>query len=165
MTVDVDVDSARAAILSAAEFDWTWSTDNVQRFCEQRGWRIKRELEYGFEVETGFTGPGICMAFSDGKGVVNHIDFTISAKVEPDDMDGMAELSTALEHLTDELKPVLGNPVDRTITDSGIRIQINLPQVEIFLSLTSGVVWVNFTSPAYQRQQEEWDRQLAMGPP
>ncbi|MEV0708216.1 DUF6301 family protein [Nocardia aurea] len=163
MTADMDVVSARAVVLSAADFDWTWSTDDVRRFCARTGWRIDGESQYGFIISTGIAGLGICQAASE-KGVLKQIDCSISAKVEPDDLDGSAELSTAFERLTDELTLALGSPVSRTAT-TGPRLRWNLPHLVIYVSLTHGVVWLLLRSLEAQRQEEEWDEQLAMGPP
>ncbi|MFF0614125.1 DUF6301 family protein [Nocardia tengchongensis] len=42
LTVRADYDGADRIASAAAEFDWTWTAGDIQRFCDVLGWRIAK---------------------------------------------------------------------------------------------------------------------------
>ncbi|WP_216917683.1 DUF6301 family protein [Nocardia noduli] len=159
--MSVDVDGGLAAIRAAGDFEWSWSTGDVVMFSGLMGWHIESESEYGAIIRTNFAlGLRIAQSGAD-EGVVNHINFNISAKPDPDDFPGLAEVAGVFDSLVNMLTLRLGDPVDgEPVSSIGTRIRWDLPRVVIFLSLVRGVIWVQLANPDWQRQQEEWDRKF-----
>lgn len=49
----VDIEGATRIARLAAEFDWTWSVDDLEPFCAQAGWEVVELDQTGASIRTG----------------------------------------------------------------------------------------------------------------
>ncbi|WP_330185023.1 DUF6301 family protein [Nocardia sp. NBC_01503] len=148
--MQADLDHAQDVIRIAARLDWTWSVDDLDRFCAATGWTVATRFESGGSLTTDLSAatPGARFLISDGR--INYVSFTV---VETDDgelvLDSFADLGG-------RMVATLGQPTWRK-PGGRPKMRWDLPKVVVFLSTLESEVFVRLVRPEYQREEDYID--------
>ena len=152
----VDIEGATRIARLAAEFDWTWTVDDLEPFCTQAGWEV---------VELDQNGASIRTNLHVSRPKANMYRFNRS----------MQYISILVTDLADDATPM---PVVRPLLDEGFTnldvaltallgaatsaepgpeavLRWDLPKAVITLNLSVSAIFLDLKSPEYQAWMDE----------
>ncbi|WP_446223497.1 DUF6301 family protein [Nocardia sp. IBHARD005] len=156
-----DIERAAQAVRAAAEFDWTWTVNDLHPFCDQVGWQLSGLDEQVPAATTNLevNRPDALLYVADVSTTersrpIDQISFRASDVVLGQNDLG-PELDEVFDALAQRVFEVLGRrPVDWWIEPRrGLRWDTQNLVVTTTISATS--VYIDLVSPAYQRWNEE----------
>ena len=152
----VDIEGATRIARLAAEFDWTWTIDDLEPFCTQAGWELVELMQGGASIRTNFhvSLPKANMyRFNRSMQYISILvtdvadDATPMTVVRPLLDEGFTNLDVALTAL-------LGTaPIAEPGPEAFIRW--DLPKVVVELSMSFSAIHLDLTSPGYQAWMDE----------
>ncbi|MGB3362341.1 MAG: DUF6301 family protein [Rhodococcus qingshengii] len=152
----VDIEGATRIARLAAEFDWTWSVDDLEPFCAQAGWEVVELDQTGASIRTGLrVGRPESIMF----GRQHRMDWiSIFVSDVADDATPMTVVRPLLvERFTNldvAFTALLGTA---TSAEPGpeATIRCDLPKAVITLNLGFSAIHLHLTSPGYQAWVDE----------
>jgi hypothetical protein len=166
--MQADIEGAIRVARLAANFDWTWTVENVQRFYREAGWQSDSDPKSGAELRTGlmvsepwgsaeyaaefFRDYGI-----DG-GEVKHFLVLVTDVVDDASLAGHRWLVDAFSELADRIEHEVGPSLGRVKVADPTMVW-KLPKAVLFLSTDTddAAIQMKIVNPAYQ----EWLDRLA----
>ncbi|MFF0632977.1 DUF6301 family protein [Nocardia sp. NPDC004151] len=149
----VDIDGATRIARTAAEFDWTWYVEDIERFCSTLGWEVASRGEYGAEIHTNLPISHPAADVYWQKRTVNYISTRIS-DMPVESNEQRRALLAGFAELPEALIEVLGAPTGM-LTDEQAVIRWDLPKVVLFIRLSDHAVSLKLVSPEYQAWKDE----------
>ena len=152
----VDIEGATRIARLAAEFDWTWSVDDLEPFCARAGWEVVELDQTGASIRTGLrVGRPESIMF----GRQHRMDWiSIFVSDVADDATPMTVVSPLLvegfTNLDVAFTALLGTA---TSAEPGpeATIRWDLPKAVITLNLGFSAIHLHLTSPGYQAWVDE----------
>lgn len=154
-----DIEGAVRTARLAAHFDWTWDSEDLERFCAAAGWQPERFSATGAEIITNLD---INRRTGDAHltwGPLNYIDIWVTDVADPD-----TDIPEVMAEFLAELSvPMTAEFGEGTPVTSGIvkELRWDLPNVVIILSAGPGWVAMYLVSPKHQawtdEPEDEWD--------
>ncbi|MGR6584737.1 DUF6301 family protein [Rhodococcus qingshengii] len=152
----VDIEGATRIARLAAEFDWTWSVDDLEPFCAQAGWEVVELDQTGASIRTGLrVGRPESIMF----GRQHRMDWiSIFVSDVADDATPMTVVRPLLvegfTNLDVVFTALLGTA---TSAEPGpeATIRWDLPKAVITLNLGFSAIHLHLTSPGYQAWVDE----------
>ncbi len=152
----VDIGGATRVARLAAEFDWTWSVDDIPRFCKSTGWEILQSGEYGAELRTDLQVQHPTASAFWQKRTISYITIDITDSAENDFSERVSG-EHAVEGFTDlsaALTAVLGAP-SRHAPGADATVGWNAPDAVINLSSIPDAINLHIVNPEYQAWLDE----------
>ncbi|MFI9508416.1 DUF6301 family protein [Nocardia sp. NPDC052566] len=156
-----DVERAAQAVRTAAVFEWTWTVNDLQPFCDGVGWELSG-LEGGspgMTTNLDVNRPDVLLYVKaierpDASRTLNQISYRVS-DVVLDRTDLQPELDEVFDALAQRVFEMLGKrPTDWWIEPTrGLRWDFQNIVVTTTISATS--VYVDLVNPAYQQWHDE----------
>ncbi|MFI9508418.1 DUF6301 family protein [Nocardia sp. NPDC052566] len=156
-----DVERAAQAVRAAAVFDWTWTVNDLQPFCDRVGWQLSGHDQRLPSVSTNLdvNRPDALLFIADASEIeqprrIKQIAFRAS-DVVLGRTDLQQELDEVFDNLVQRVFEVVGQrPTDWWIEPTrGFRWDLSAAVVTAKISATS--VYMYLVSPAYQRRNDE----------
>ncbi|MFE3058676.1 DUF6301 family protein [Nocardia sp. NPDC059239] len=159
--MQVDIAGAVRIARLAADFEWTWTVENLKRFYREAGWQSESDQDLGGKLRTGLMvsvpcgyaeyAPDFFRDYVIDEGEVEYLLALVTDMVEDTSRDGHIWLVDAFVELADQLALELGTPLGR-VTASNPRIAWILPRAVLFLSVdTEGAsIRLKIVNLAYQ---------------
>jgi hypothetical protein len=148
--LQADLDGAVRVAQLAAEFDWSWKPDDVQRFCQAAGWTVTDIFEGGATLTTDLdlARPAAYPRFRDDlKSILVFV-----AAVPDGEYDGTTRPASELDtDLVKRLTGLFGKPTRRRRTKRGVESDWELPTLAITITPGDTSIGLHLNSPAYQR--------------
>ncbi|WP_278261151.1 DUF6301 family protein [Nocardia sp. AG03] len=162
----VDIDRAAQVVRVAAEFDWSWTADDLPAFSERVGWHLDRldtrwpSLNTNLDVNRTDTMLNVGSAAQPGgPRQLKQIAFSVTDVV----VDGPS-VEPALNGVFDDLWQAVFEVVGKRPTGWWIvpsrGLRWDLPSVVVTVTMSARSVYVRLVSPAYQRWNDENDQSL-----
>lgn len=149
----VDIDGATRIARAAAEFDWTWYIEDIERFCVILGWELTRRGENGASILTNLPINRPKSRVYSQKRKIDYISVWVSDVAGEDGhqgrvlIDGFVEIHAALIE-------VLGPPTGM-LSDDEPEIRWDFPKVVLFISLGDRSINLEIVNPEHQAWKEE----------
>lgn len=152
----VDIKGATRIARLAAEFDWTWSVDDLEPFCAQAGWEVVELDQTGASIRTGLrVGRPESIMFGRQHRMdwisifVSDVadDATPMTVVRPLLVEGFTNLDVAFTALLGTATSAEPGPE--------ATIRWDLPKAVITLNLGFSAIHLHLTSPGYQAWVDE----------
>ncbi|MEU4411609.1 DUF6301 family protein [Nocardia salmonicida] len=148
-----------AKVCIASKFDWTWTFDNIRRFCEIVGWHEDSDPENSYSIEGGgdlntdidVRQPGASLSVRNGD--IRYCSFKAIDTVSLRDADGDVTAERMLEefnNLADVIESLIGSPLRRfREIDQTSEIAWMFPKVVIRLRRSTQGFRVWMMNPRY----------------
>ncbi|MFF0614147.1 DUF6301 family protein [Nocardia tengchongensis] len=163
-----DYDGADRIASAAAEFDWTWTAGDIQRFCDVLGWRIAETDSSAVTLATNISvGHPESFAYfdsdhrtelGDSDQAITWIWIAIMDDGEIGDPGLISSLDTVFREFGERMTVILGEPTSRRGWDS----EVGWPNIVwetsgVVIQLTEDVekVSVSLRDPVWFRASEE----------
>ncbi|MGW0249135.1 DUF6301 family protein [Nocardia goodfellowii] len=151
----------------ATEFDWTWTVDDLQPFCDQVGWQVSGLDEQDPEATTNLeiNRPDAVLYVADTPAAersrpIDQISFRASDVVlDRDDLE--PELDEVFDALVQRIFELIGQRPTGWWIEPTRGLNWDLPRLFLEAKISATSVYVHLVSPAYQQWQEEIERQAA----
>jgi hypothetical protein len=152
----VDIEGATRIARLAAEFDWTWSVDDLEPFCAQAGWEVVELDQTGASIRTGLrVGQSESIMFGRQHRMdwisifVSDVadDATPMTVVRPLLVEGFTNLDVAFTALLGTATSAEPGPE--------ATIRWDLPKVVVELGMSPRAIHLQLTSPKYQAWVDE----------
>lgn len=163
--MEADLDGAARIARAAAEFDWTWTTSDVARFCEMVGWRVDDRGDLGLimstdlrvrrRVSTAFTDSGVAPQLAAAGQDIENFSTYVADYPLPARLPTPAEVSVQYGLLRGRLIADLGQPIRRSGAPDRPQISWEFANVVLFLSQLSRSVNLDFVNPLYQQWEDD----------
>ncbi|MBP1158236.1 MULTISPECIES: DUF6301 family protein [unclassified Rhodococcus (in: high G+C Gram-positive bacteria)] len=154
-----DIEGAVRTARLAAHFDWTWDSEDLERFCAAAGWQAER---FSDNAATLTTNLDINRRSGDASliwGPLQIIRLWVTDVADPG-----TRMPEVMAELLGELSvPMAAEFGEGTPVTSGIvkKLRWDLPNVVIILSAGLGSVAMRLVSPKHQawtdEPEDEWD--------
>ncbi|WP_216917975.1 DUF6301 family protein [Nocardia noduli] len=155
-----DFDRAAEIVRLAADFDWTWSRDDLDRFCAAAHWTVTEYRSLGASIATDLDiEDPQGSAFLDADSV-RYIDFGVTDRLGKQEAASSELPAVWFRGLSDRLVAELGLPTRRRDTE----LRWDLPAVVIVARRARQDNYVAMTSPQYRAEQDRIDEDLANRP-
>ncbi|QVI19079.1 hypothetical protein KHQ06_21705 [Nocardia tengchongensis] len=117
-----DIEGAVRIARLAADFEWTWTVENIERFCRIAGWQqpVSDEFGFGAEILTDLrvSRPAAYAAYDSDfyqltglpEGEVPYIVVALSDAIPGDSPEIYEPLVDSFSEITDRLVPAFGQP-------------------------------------------------------
>ncbi|MCU1647553.1 MAG: hypothetical protein JWN03_7828 [Nocardia sp.] len=178
--MQVDLDGAIRIARLAADFHWTWSEGDLERFCNRAGWKVIDSWRLGTSFQTDLkvsipkahaqVDDGVVRVMADAGETVKWIGVWVADTADDDEDDAgtiasRAQLVRAFEQLRGRICSELGAPVDdETDNDPAGETDDSAPEVSwtsgnavITLLLSDEVVVLQLTNPLYREWTKDSD--------
>ncbi|QCQ92947.1 DUF6301 family protein [Rhodococcus sp. SGAir0479] len=151
-----DFDRAAEIVRLAAEFEWTWSRDDLDRFCAAAGWTVTEYRELGASITTGLNiaRPGGTANLDVNS--VKKIDFGVTDSLGEQEAESSGLLGVWFTGLCSRLLTELGLPTRR---EEG-RMRWDLPTVVVTAFRGERKDFVSIASPQYEAEQDQIDEYI-----
>lgn len=150
----VDIDGATRIARAASEFDWTWYTDDIDRFCAVMGWELTRRGENGGDIRTDLPINRPELHASWRKRSVNYLSVWVSDIAGVADQDQRRILVEGFSDVRAALVEILGQPTEILPGDEP-EIRWDFPKVVLFISLDLRTIALEIVSPEHQAWKDE----------
>ncbi|MFI6867610.1 DUF6301 family protein [Nocardia sp. NPDC050406] len=178
--MQVDLHGAVRIACRAAEFDWTWASDDIERFCATVGWTEESRNEYGVDARTGLEieDPGALFVFGGDflsrRGMpgqqISEFMLTVSDQYSTDGESRYAPtldpvlrqnhrlLTDGFAALASRIAAELGAPVySNPGSEPSIRWRpSHKTEVVIALHVRNGYLELRVTNPVVQARWDAW---------
>ncbi|GAB4588860.1 DUF6301 family protein [Nocardia sp. IFM 10818] len=159
--MQADIERAAQAVRVAADFDWTWTVNDLQPFCDQVGWQLSG-LGGQFPAATTnleVNRPGASLYIADTSTTdlsrpIDQISFRAS-DVVLDRTDLGPELDEVFDALVQRMFELLGQRPTGWWIEPTRGLRWNLPALVITAQISVTSVYVYLVNPAYQQWEEE----------
>ncbi|MFR9750492.1 DUF6301 family protein [Nocardia sp. 004] len=156
-----DLDGAAALARIATGFDWTWTLEDVPRFCAITGWKIVIRDKLGIEFATDFdvrrpqanlfTDKGMAPELAAAGEEIENISITVADLTAASHSSTEAEVVECCGLVGQRLITELGPP-RRRVYETDQKLIWDLSKVSIRLYPVTNAVILGFVNPAFQ----EW---------
>lgn len=155
-TIRTDFDRAAEIVCLAAEFDWTWTVDDLKPFCAQAGWELVELRQGGGSIRTGLrVGRPESIMFGRNRSMhyistyVSDVadDATPMTVVRPLLIEGFTNLDAAFTALLGTVTSAKPGPT--------AALRWDLPKAVISLHLSVSAIFLDLKSPTYQAWMDE----------
>ncbi|MFE4502447.1 DUF6301 family protein [Rhodococcus sp. NPDC056743] len=154
-----DIEGAVRIARLAAHFDWTWDSEDLERFCANAGWQAERFSDTAATLATNLDINRRSGNASLTWGPLQIIRLWVTDVADPD-----TDIPEVMAKLLGELSvPMAAEFGDGTPVTAGIvkELRWDLPNVVIVLSAGLGAVTMRLVSPKRQawtdEPEDEWD--------
>lgn len=154
-----DIEGAVRTARLAAHFDWTWDSEDLERFCAAAGWQVERFSATDAEIITNLDINRRSGDASLTWGPLQIIRLRVTDVADPD-----TDIPVVMAELLGELSvPMAAEFGEGTPVASGIvkELRWDLPNVVIILSAGLRSVAMRLVSPKHQawtdEPEDEWD--------
>ncbi|MCP2291730.1 DUF6301 family protein [Nocardia amikacinitolerans] len=156
-----DIERAAQAVRVAAEFDWTWTVNDLQPFCDRVGWQLSG-LDEQFpaattNLEVNRPDASLFVADAPTPGLprpINQIWFRVS-DVVLDRTDLGPELDEVFDALVQRIFELLGQRPTGWWIEPTRGLRWDLPAVVVTAAISATSVYVDLASPAYRQWEDE----------
>ncbi|WP_157978264.1 MULTISPECIES: DUF6301 family protein [Nocardia] len=156
-----DFDRAAEIVRLAADFDWTWSRDDLDRFCAVAHWTVTESRPRWASVTTDLDIENRqSHVHLDADSLLKYIDFGVTDRLSEEEAQSSELPAVWFRSLADRLLAELGLPNRRRETE----LRWDLPAVVIVARRASRDNYVAMTSPRYRAEQDRIDEDLANRP-
>lgn len=156
-----DIDRAAQAVRVAAEFNWTWTVDDLQPFCDRVGWQLSGHDQGSPSVTTNLevNRSDALLFIADASRIeprrlIKQIAFRAS-DVVLDRTDLQQELDEVFDDLVQRVFEAIGQRPTGWWIEPTRGLQWDLPAVVVTAKISATSVYVYLVSPAYQRTKDE----------
>ncbi|QBJ97443.1 hypothetical protein ERC79_16985 [Rhodococcus sp. ABRD24] len=152
----VDIEGATRIARLAADFDWTWTVDDLDPFCSQAGWELVELRQGGGSIRTNFNvSRPKANVYRENRSMeyisilVTDLadDATPMTVVRPLLVEGFTNLDVALTALLGTATSAEPGPT--------AALRWDLPKAVITLNLSVSAIFLDLTSPGYQAWLDE----------
>ncbi|NKR48391.1 hypothetical protein GS545_03975 [Rhodococcus hoagii] len=154
-----DIEGAVRTARLAAHLDWTWDSEDLERFCAAAGWQSERFSDTAATLTTNLDINRRSGNAHLTWGPLNYIDIRVTDAADP----GTRVPEVMAEFLTELSVPMTAEFGEGTPVTAGIvkELRWDLPNVVIILSAGLGAVTMRLVSPKHQawtdEPEDEWD--------
>ncbi|NKR46261.1 hypothetical protein GS506_15985 [Rhodococcus hoagii] len=156
-TIRTDFDRAAEIVRLAAEFDWTWSRDDLDRFCAAAGWTVTEHRERGASITTDLN-------IANPRGTANldtnsyqKINFDVTDRLGQQEAESSGLPGMWFTGLSTRLLTELGLPTRR----GEDRMRWDLSTVVVTAYRGERKHFVVIASPQYEAKQDQIDEYIA----
>jgi hypothetical protein len=156
-----DIERAAQAVRAAAEFDWTWTVNDLHPFCDQVGWQLSGldGLVPAATTNLEVNRPDALVYVADVSSTersrpIDQIAFRAS-DVVLDQADLGPELDEVFDSLVQRMFELLGRRPTGWWIEPTRGLSWDLPALVIKAKISDASVFVYLGSPAFHRWNEE----------
>ncbi|MFI6866581.1 DUF6301 family protein [Nocardia sp. NPDC050406] len=162
-----DIDEAVRIARLAADFDWTWAAEDVQRFSAAAGWTVvgQRPRERGTDLRTGLDIPDPVgraiynRRFFEREGspeqLISEILVTVTSQVKDATPQRHRWLTNTFADLFDRLVAELGQPSKPSPGDPS-HVRWTLSTTVLIVRMDKDSVGLRIVNPIYQQWWDRW---------
>lgn len=164
--MQADIEGAVRIATLAAGFKWTWTTDDIPRFCEMAGWSyVESPGERGADIRTGLhVGEPLALAVYDRRFFersrrpdqqVTELVLRITDRVDGTLPENHRSLTDVFAEIVDRLTTDLGKP-KQPLPGPEPRVRWSLRRVVLDIGMTSRAVELRIVNPVYRDWLDEY---------
>lgn len=153
------IDRVVEIIRIAAQLDWTWTVDDIDRFSTVTGWAVSRRSAYGGTMATDLKVPRPEASVYIGGDQLKYLSIAVTDTRFSDLPREPGAVLDDFAALATWMMSELGRPTRR---EPGVEpsIRWDLPNLVITLSTLGTQVRLRLISPVFQQQEDHYDNEV-----
>ncbi|MGW5110976.1 DUF6301 family protein [Nocardia sp. NPDC004123] len=148
-----DLEGISRITLLAADFDWTWTLQDLGPFCSRTGWQINLEDRYS-DLTTNFAVDRQDAVIHRSEGEIKYISCFVTDVASSDTEEVADEVAQWFNRISEVITTTLGISASPDVTDE-MKLHWLTPKVVFDLAASGRAVHLKLYDPDYWRFVDE----------